>query len=266
MIHPQVKRLPENTSGRDFIVGDIHGCHRELETLLAAVDFDKTKDRCIAGGDLIDRGPSSATVVDLIDEDWFHSVRGNHDHWAVLALLYNHQQALHEWRQWGGTWMDEFSQERQLELADKLNTLPSYIIVGEGINRYNVVHAEFSTGVTDERLDLAEFSQDVLLNFMWDRKAMYAWNGMNPHYGNQATRPLPIIRPGLSRTYVGHNVVPRPIEAGTFVFLDGGCAYKNRGWMSQGSLIAACPQTKTFYILDAGTFVVTERPFAEVTL
>ena len=45
--------------GRDWIVGDVHGCFQTLRQALAAIDFEPGRDRLFSVGDLIDRGPHS---------------------------------------------------------------------------------------------------------------------------------------------------------------------------------------------------------------
>lgn len=76
---PLLIELPENTRGRDFVVADLHGHLPLLDRALAARGFDRTCDRVLAVGDLIDRGPASADVLALLAEPWFASVRGNHE-------------------------------------------------------------------------------------------------------------------------------------------------------------------------------------------
>ena len=49
-----------NESGRDFVVGDVHGCFRTLEHALGALTFDPNLDRLFGVGDLVNRGPHSA--------------------------------------------------------------------------------------------------------------------------------------------------------------------------------------------------------------
>lgn len=55
-----VLRLPENTRGRDFVVGDIHGAFDKVEAAMAKVGFDVERDRLLSVGDLVDRGAESA--------------------------------------------------------------------------------------------------------------------------------------------------------------------------------------------------------------
>jgi hypothetical protein len=69
--------------GRTVIVGDVHGCRRELEELLALVKFD-AGDRLVFVGDVIARGPDSLGVLDVIRQTGALFVRGNHEE-RILA-------------------------------------------------------------------------------------------------------------------------------------------------------------------------------------
>ncbi|KAK6435934.1 hypothetical protein LTR95_007876 [Oleoguttula sp. CCFEE 5521] len=64
---------------RLVFVGDIHGCRKELLSLLEAVHFDATNDHLIATGDVISKGPDSAGVLDELIRLHATSVRGNHE-------------------------------------------------------------------------------------------------------------------------------------------------------------------------------------------
>jgi len=55
----QFPRFACNAVGRDFAVGDIHGCFSHLRRSLEAIGFDASVDRLFSVGDLIDRGPES---------------------------------------------------------------------------------------------------------------------------------------------------------------------------------------------------------------
>ncbi|KNG91682.1 aflYe/ orf/ Ser -Thr protein phosphatase family protein [Aspergillus nomiae NRRL 13137] len=85
---PQLVSSAENDQGsstrRLVIVGDVHGMKRSLEALLEKVSFDKDKgDHLVLVGDLINKGPDSPGVIDLVMELGATAVRGNHDN-AVL--------------------------------------------------------------------------------------------------------------------------------------------------------------------------------------
>ena len=62
---------------RTIIVGDVHGCAGELESLLDAVQFS-WGDRLVFGGDLIARGPVSVGVLDMARKTGAIVVGGNH--------------------------------------------------------------------------------------------------------------------------------------------------------------------------------------------
>lgn len=76
------KHYDVNTQGRDFVVGDIHGCFYLLEVFLATdtVNFDESCDRVFSLGDLCDRGPESERVSKFLRKPRFHALRGNHEH------------------------------------------------------------------------------------------------------------------------------------------------------------------------------------------
>ncbi len=63
---------------RTVIVGDVHGCRRELEGLLDRIRFH-SGDRLVFVGDLIARGPDSLGVLDVARRTGALIVRGNHE-------------------------------------------------------------------------------------------------------------------------------------------------------------------------------------------
>ncbi|MGA3123749.1 MAG: metallophosphoesterase [Polyangiaceae bacterium] len=64
---------------RTIVVGDVHGCRAELESLLTAVRFAQGSDRLIFVGDVIARGPDSHGVLAAIERFGATVVRGNHE-------------------------------------------------------------------------------------------------------------------------------------------------------------------------------------------
>jgi serine/threonine protein phosphatase 1 len=92
--------------GRLFVVGDIHGCARELEALLAALPLARG-DTLAFIGDYIDRGPESRAVVDMLlglrgrDDVTTVFLKGNHED-MCLAHLGRRGQWGEAWRMNGG--------------------------------------------------------------------------------------------------------------------------------------------------------------------
>jgi hypothetical protein len=63
---------------RTVIVGDVHGCFRELQDLLACVGLTQD-DRLFFVGDLVGRGPDTLSVLALVRRVGAVVVRGNHE-------------------------------------------------------------------------------------------------------------------------------------------------------------------------------------------
>lgn len=62
-----------------FLVGDVQGCRRELDALLAAAGYDRARHRLGFVGDLINRGPDSRGVLERARAEDALVVVGNHE-------------------------------------------------------------------------------------------------------------------------------------------------------------------------------------------
>lgn len=77
----KIKVLSEDEiGGRDLlIVGDVHGCFDELKDLLDTNLINSENTCVLFVGDLTNKGPKSAEVVEFVKKNGWYSVRGNHD-------------------------------------------------------------------------------------------------------------------------------------------------------------------------------------------
>ncbi len=136
--------LDKNTKGTDYVVGDIHGCLKELLFGLDRIGFNKDVDRLLCVGDLIDRGEDSYGVVKLLDEPWFFSVRGNHEQMCLDAYKWPSINA-GDFRVNGGEWFYELDCRSQDEAIMRLSGLPLTIFTNvdtvNGPGNVLVVHA-----------------------------------------------------------------------------------------------------------------------------
>ena len=71
---------------RTLIVGDIHGCYRELKLLLEKVKFNPDNDRLISLGDLVHKGPKSFKVLEFFYKNGYEVLLGNHDEYFLRFL------------------------------------------------------------------------------------------------------------------------------------------------------------------------------------
>ena len=235
----KIERHPANSKGRDFLVGDLHGHRSDLETELRSQGFAANAgDRLFLVGDLVDRGPDSMGCLKFLEEAGVYAVRGNHEQAAIDYI----DRVLHpvseldsinfeHWMlQCGGRWLVEYvsyaSRESLLALQERLLQLPHVMVVGEGAQRFNIVHAELAdpqapAGVwLDADID-AGLPQADLNRLIWGRRLIT---------GARATLVDSVV-PGLSPTYCGHTVLPAPIQHDSHVFLDTG-AFTEDGWLT----------------------------------
>ncbi len=73
-----------------IVIGDVHGCYKTLLALLEKIPKDQD---IVFVGDLIDRGPSSKDVVELVKSKYM-SVMGNHEEMMINACEYDPEQSL----------------------------------------------------------------------------------------------------------------------------------------------------------------------------
>lgn len=96
---------------RAYVVGDIHGRLDLVEQLLGRIERDnrarrKAKTSIVFLGDLIDRGPQSAEVVErlrLFRPAWARTVflMGNHEE-VLLRIAGGEAGLIHDWLRFGG--------------------------------------------------------------------------------------------------------------------------------------------------------------------
>lgn len=251
------QRLPANTAGRDFIVGDLHGCLDLLRVELARIGFDTGRDRLFSVGDLADRGPDSMGCLRLLHESWFHAVRGNHED-MLLAYAYRadtpqaSDTSAAVFFQNGGGWIRELDESASLELKRDLLplvfALPYVITVGEATSQFHVAHAELMAGSVNEggiwsalaNLSINRASQriltDDLLNdqiladmvepLTWGRRLVGMVNEARSTEIDTPAGKLRLSRqpmhPGLSLTYVGHTPLTQMVLHASHLFIDRG--------------------------------------------
>jgi serine/threonine protein phosphatase 1 len=139
-----IKTLSVNVSGRDFVVGDLHGMFDMFQEFLEHIKFMPREDRIISVGDLIDRGDKNLECLQLLDNEWFHCVKGNHE--QLMEEYFKGSTIGTWWMYNGGGWYETLEPSLQLiatSYLDELDRLP-YLITVPMTNgkKFHVLHAE----------------------------------------------------------------------------------------------------------------------------
>lgn len=199
-----------NTAGRDFVVGDIHGCYDMLFAEMERVDFNHHSDRLFSVGDLIDRGPRSLDCLSLPFEPWFFGVRGNHEMMAYAAL--NGHSGLEHWFINGGRWLSQHDprEVRQI-LGEGMRYLPYAREVQVGDKRVGIVHAEPPSDWG--RLYIGA-DDHLRQEMVWGRSRI------------KSEDATPVK--GIDAVVVGHTILPEPTTLGNVHYIDTGAFHTDR--------------------------------------
>lgn len=248
-------RLPVNTVGNDYFIGDLHGRYDLFEMLLINIKFDPSKDRIISVGDLVDRGPYSKKCLELLREKWFYAVLANHEEMMWMAYIPD-TDPRHNWRlaqSWfgnGGTWAledwagamsitatptDDQYDLKQLVL-ENVGALPHVIHVEQRDGSHvHVVHAELPRNkiYTAENLQDQDFMQkmyDLSIDtrylthgFRWDRSIfapLYKRNAKDVL--GELKRNVQIMSSSEELIISGHTIMKQPTMIDNFLNIDTG--------------------------------------------
>ena len=229
--------LEENRKGRDFIIGDLHGCLHLLKPKLQKVRFNPKKDRLFSVGDLADRGLQSYESVCLVEQPWFYSVLGNHDDMLLAWLGRRHFSYMNgnDLILNGGDWVLELDEQEDTHLREVLGPLLEkrpYVIHVKGSRPFNIVHAEVYTA---HQTELGYLTDDELADeiMLGEAREILTWGRELYKQQILRSRKLTVCDDrfidlggdyveGLSPTYVGHSICPCPIRLSNHYFLDGG--------------------------------------------
>jgi len=242
-----IQTVEPNNVGRDFIVGDIHGCWFRLKQAINAVEFNPERDRLFHVGDLIDRGTDHDLMDEFIGKPWFIGVMGNHD--ASLHAYKGHDTYglrtfcipyhFHEW-------FEALSKEEQTFLLQETYNLPLAIelkrpnglpiIIAHGDLPEDTwadakTKLEAIQNKPDNQLRRADYH--YLAELMWSRHSankanLYNGSGIfdpvyDAHIIEQAHEQLKV--PDVQCVISGHTPFDTPNQIGNRLFIDTGVVY-----------------------------------------
>jgi len=210
--------LPENTKGRDFVIGDIHGAFDMLEKALAAAQFDATRDRLISIGDLIDRGPESRRCAELLRQPWFFAVRGNHEDMFLDIVradgTFDENKAAWNIRN-GMGWIFDETPEMLSALRAEIARMPLALEIPTDRGTVGFVHAEVPAGLDWETFKnkLAAGDEGVTEKALWGRDRIQAGDTSGVA--------------GIDRLFFGHTPqAGGPQRLGNCYYIDTGAVFR----------------------------------------
>lgn len=218
------KHFEKNANGKDFVVGDLHGCFDLLEEELSKLNFNKETDRLFSVGDLVDRGDQSELSIDYIAYPWFHTVAGNHE--IMACEYYDHDIKSRIWNQQnyrynGGKWFIDLPEDRKKLFADTFRELPISIEIETNTGLVGIVHANCPVNDWYELKDLLSiedstntYQKNLIDGCIWDRSRIN-------------NKDASIIQ-NVERIYHGHTPVKEVAVLGNRWYIDTGAVFGNK--------------------------------------
>lgn len=227
-----------------FVVGDVHGQFDGLMLLMQQANVT-ANDQVYFLGDLIDRGPQSAAVVDWVITNGHSCIQGNHEQMCLDSFAEPGCSAT--WQGWlinGGARTLESYGEAGMSIEHLLwmENLPLYIDLGD----FWLVHA----GV-DPDMDI---SAQTASEFCWIREPFH--RSSKPYFKDKT------IVTGHTITFVFPGLNTGDIAAGPgWLGIDTGGYHPKSGWLTALDLDRSMiHQANTF------TSAVRSLPLAEATV
>ena len=292
-----IETFEPNLVGKDYVIGDLHGCFDMFLRLLEGIDFDPAVDRMFSVGDLVDRGKRSRECLGLIREGWFHSTLANHEQLMIQSFAGDDLRAV-DWIRNGGMWGFEAlnkrcsgliptDEESEIwDLVKEAEELPFLITVKmpDG-KKFHIIHAEMlgTQNITDE--DLADpvtvyrmattLSQDRNRgdSFLWSRYHFGNFSGTDlvPHRDKviraiKLNKTKEFFSPEMSHIISGHTVLQRPMTLIGQTNIDTG-AYYAESYVNKAGYTVEGPKWAGLTCVDLQEwkfYQATETEFREI--
>jgi serine/threonine protein phosphatase 1 len=214
----QNKKYKENKKGIDYVVGDLHGCFKDLDQELNRVNFDKTVDRLFSVGDLADRGFENMECLSLINQPWFYPVRGNHEDMLIDSVVDKCVKMTRLWFINGGSWSANEKMEDLEYFGNKIiEELPLTISLITSKGKVGISHAQ-PPCIDWDRVENDQLNEHEKQTALWARSLIsfeseddFDWDCKN-----------------VDLTIHGHTPVKKVCRVGNAVFIDTGSFIKVR--------------------------------------
>ena len=217
-----IQSFAANPSGRDYVVGDIHGCFYMLDALLERIAFNRERDRLFSVGDLIDRGPDSERAAEFLAAPWFHAVRGNHEQ-MMLDAEAEGGDAAWLWQMNGGDWFEGLGHAERRFMIERAAVLPYAIevAIGDG-RRAGIVHAQMPAmpwqRLCEQLRAMDDIDPALAGTLLWERDSAHEVERRRAG----ARAYLPVAVAGVDVVFFGHTPMREPLASANTRWLDTG--------------------------------------------
>ena len=214
-----------NDHGPFDVIGDVHGCHEELEALLTVLGYEIDPDglsarhphgrRAVFLGDLVDRGPATPAVLRLVmgmtGEGSALCIPGNHEVKLLRALNGRNVTTGHGLARS----LEQLAKEPpefSKQVASFLDGLISHFVLDEG--RLVVAHAGLPANMQGR-------ASATVRSF-----ALYGdTTGETDEYGLPVRYPWAEDYRGEATVVYGHTPVPEAVWLNRTICIDTGCVF-----------------------------------------
>ena len=202
---------------RRIVIGDVHGHYDGLMLLLEAL-APRSDDRVYFLGDLIDRGPKSAQVLDFVQHSPYQTLLGNHEQ-LMLDALSGESVDIRAWQSWlysgGDATVASYRDTGMMPYKhlEWLRSLPTYLDLGD----IWLVHAGVHPTMP--------FALQSIEQLCWIRKEFHTIS--KPYFPNK------LIITGHTITFTFEGVRPGELVRGQgWLDIDTGAYHPKSGWLT----------------------------------
>lgn len=228
---PKILRLKENTVGRDFVIGDIHGAYDLVVDAMRQVGFNRQADRLFSVGDLVDRGPESHRCLKFLQQPYVYAVRGNHEQMLLdIHAQGEPHEAMVQWlkKNNGFGWWENVDAAMRPQIVEAFAQLPLVIEIETARGTVGLLHAEVPRSM-DWQTFLAKIDaghEPTIESCLEGRERYRAKDESGV--------------PGIGRVFVGHTVHwEGATRYGNVYSIDTGAIFGQLGIKDKGGLTMA---------------------------
>ena len=224
--------------GRDWVVGDVHGCFRTLRHALLAIDFEYRRDRLFSVGDLIDRGPNSIEALTWLEGERFEAVvMGNHE--AEMIRLLQTGEVLAPAKPYQ-QWMWNIERQGLFRWYRALRPLPLAVTVETAQGQVGIVHCSTWQDSWSATLDALEKRDIVAINMV-----LLGIDEQEKRAGPTGNRVT-----GIDRVIAGHDARKQIEKRENMWSIDTGAGFPAMNRLSLARIDVDPPEIETFDVID----------------